>query len=309
MRRFAYDDGVKKNVTNFLNLASITLSLLTLMGLFDFFRRKKPATSPAKQPLDVGARLCFVLCRDTTPNDLARASAVAADIFGYGYTADVSGESLVSINHGDETVGFLMHVPVPIPEREAEVNAAGNFLWPQGEEEAAAHRAHVIVTLAGKGESPVAEAMLVTRLALVALELFDGLGVYWGNASVTNSRELFEQCAREMTDTHLPLPIWLRYQPVRADAADNTADSPAEIGMYTLGLKQFGLMEIEIDRCGMDLGELFDFVSNLAHYLVMSGPVIKDGNTVGGSEEERILVRYRPSMIDRTRRVYKVIFE
>jgi len=285
------------------------------MGLFDFFRRRKPASAPAKQPLDVGARLCFVLCREQTPGDLSHASTVAADIFGYGYTAEVSAEKLVSINHGDETVGFLMHVPVPIPEREAESNAAGNFLWPDGEEEAAAHRAHVIVTLAGKGESPVQEAMLVTRLALVALELFDGLGVYWGNASVANSRELFEQCAREMTETHLPLPVWLRFQPVRADADNDNADPapsddpPAEIGMYTLGLKQFGLMEIEIDRCGMDLGELFEFVSNLAHYLVMSGPVIKDGNTVGGSEEERILVRHRPSMIDRSRRVYKVIFE
>ncbi len=280
------------------------------MGLFDFFRRKKPASAPAKKPLDVGARLCFVLCREQTPGDLSHASAVAADVFGYGYTAEVSAESLVSISHGEDTVGFLMHIPAPIPEREAESNAAGNFLWPDGEDEAAAHRAHVIVTLAGKGESPVAEAMLVTRLALVALELFDGLGVYWGNACVTNSRELFEQCAREMTETHLPLPVWLRFQPVRADAdQDTTEDLPNEIGMYTLGLKQFGLMEIEIDRCGMDLGELFEFVSNLAHYLVMSGPVIKDGNTVGGSEEERILVRHRPSMIDRTRRVHKVIFE
>jgi hypothetical protein len=166
------------------------------------------------------------------------------------------------------------------------------------------------VTLSSIGESPIHEAMLVTRLALVALELFDGLGVYWGNACVTNSRELFEQCAREMTETHLPLPVWLRFQPVRADADQEiTDDPPAEIGMYTLGLKQFGLMEIEIDRCALDLGEIFEFVSNLAHYLVMSGPVIKDGNTVGGSAEERILVRYRPSMIERSRRVYKVIFE
>lgn len=270
------------------------------MGLFDFFRRKKPASVPADTASPVGTRLCFVLCRDATPGDLSRASAVAADIFGYGYTAEVRPEKIVHIMHGDETIGSLGHMATPIPEREAEY-AGDNFLWPNGAVETAAHRAHVVVFLARTGDSPVEEAMLVTRLALVALELFDGLGVYWGNACVTNSREMFEQCAREMTDEHLPLPVWLRFQPVRADND--------EIGMYTLGLKQFGLMEIEIDRSPMELGELFDFVSNLAHYLVMSGPVIKDGNTVGGSEEERILVRYRPSMIERSRRVYKVIFE
>ena len=39
------------------------------------------------------------------------------------------------------------------------------------------------------------------------------------------------------------------------------------------------------------------------------GPVIADGNTVGGDDEERILVRHLPSMIDATREVYKIVFE
>lgn len=74
-------------------------------------------------------------------------------------------------------------------------------------------------------------------------------------------------------------------------------------------MSQFGLMEIEVDRCRMDLEKLFEFVSNIAHYLVQSGPVIADGNTVGGSEEDRILVRHGLSMIDQERRVYKIVFE
>lgn len=274
------------------------------MGFFDFFRKKKPTKVPAPRPspteAQVGTRHCFVLCRSEKPDDLSRASAVAADVFGYGYTAE-SKDSVVSVMFGEKMIGFLGHMPFPIPDGEAEANAAGNLLWPNGEEEAALHRSHVIVYVtAGDEESPVEVAMTVTRLALIALELFDGLGVYWGNASVTNSRELFEQCAGEMTDTHLPLQIWLRFQPVKQDD---------EFGMYTLGLRQFGLMEIEIERCPLELSEVFDFVSNLAHYLVMSGPVIKDGNTVGGSAEERILVRHQPSMIEKTRRVHKVIFE
>ena len=32
----------------------------------------------------------------------------------------------------------------------------------------------------------------MSRLALVALDVFDGIGVYWGNASVCNWRETFE---------------------------------------------------------------------------------------------------------------------
>jgi len=45
---------------------------------------------------------------------------------------------------------------------------------------------------------------------------------------------------------------------------------------------------------------------NIATYLIEQGPVIADGNTVGGSEEERVVVRHAPSMIDRPGLVYRL---
>ena len=92
-------------------------------------------------------------------------------------------------------------------------------------------------------------------------------------------------------------------------ASNSVHVSDDEIGLYTLGMSQFGLMDIEVDRCKMDLEDLFEFVSNIAHYLIQSGPVIEDGNTVGGSADERILVRHRASMIDADRQVYRIVFE
>jgi hypothetical protein len=79
--------------------------------------------------------------------------------------------------------------------------------------------------------------------------------------------------------------------------------------MYTLGMQQFALMDIEVDRCTLNVEELFNVVSNVAHYLIRSGPVIEDGHTVGSSERERILVRHRPSILDKNRQVYKIVFE
>ena len=175
-------------------------------------------------------------------------------------------------------------------------------MWPDGREEAATHQAHVIVTNMGSGnQSPIQSAISVSQLALVALKLFDGLGVYWGNASVCNSRAVFEDFCQGMSDEHLPIPVWLRFQLVPA--------SDGGIRIYTLGMCQFDLMDIEVDRCTMDIDNLFEFVANIAHYLIQSGPIIADGNTVGGSAEERILVRHRPSMIDKKKTVYKIVFE
>jgi len=73
-------------------------------------------------------------------------------------------------------------------------------------------------------------------------------------------------------------------------------------------MQQFNLMEIEVDRCDLPAEDLFEFVSNIAHYLIQSGPVIADGNTVGSDENEQILVRHLPSMIDDTKTVYKIVF-
>lgn len=269
------------------------------MGIFDFFRKKSSAAEPQAEHTP---RHCFVLCKEAQPGDLSRAAEVAAEVFGPGYSAEVGEEDIVAVTCGEDTIGFLAHVPAPIPDGEAEANADGNFLWPNGKVEAGKHRSHVIVTTVGGGkQSPAQAAIAVAQLALVALDLFDGLGVYWGNACVSNSREIFEGFCDDISEEHLPVPVLLRFQVIRA--------SDDEIGLYTLGMSQFGLMDLEVDRCQMDLDELFEFVSNIANYLIDNGPVIADGNTVGGSEEERIVVRHRPSMIDKNRKVYKILFD
>jgi hypothetical protein len=247
-------------------------------------------------------RHCFVLCREAEPGDLSRADEAVARVFGPGYSVDCSGKNMIMVTCGEENVGFLAHMPAPIPGGEAEDNAEGNFLWPDGKEKVSKHRSHVIVGNVGAEErTPIQSALEVSQLVLVALDLFDGIGVYWGNASVCNSREIFETFCAGISQEHLPVPVWLRFQLVRT--------SDVEIGLYTLGMNQFDLMDIEVDRCTMDIESLFECVSNIAHYLIHNGPVIADGHTVGGSEDERILVRHRPSMIDENRQVYKIVFD
>lgn len=269
------------------------------MPFSDRFRRKRPENA---RKAEHATRHCFVLCSTATPHDLSSAASIVSDVFGAEYSADYDEKNIVTVARGDETIGFLAHMAAAIPGGEAEENADGNFLWPEGRKEASSHRSHVIATNFGSGEqSPVQSAIAVSRLALVALRLFDGIGVYWGNASVCNSRAVFEDFCQDMSDEHAPVPVWLRFQLVRA--------SDDGIGMYTLGMHQFDLMDVEVDHCTLDIGDLFEFVSNIAHYLIQSGPVIADGNTVGGSAEERILVHHRPSMIDKKKTVYKIVFE
>jgi hypothetical protein len=245
---------------------------------------------------------CFVLCDHQAKVDSKSADEIVKRHLGPDYSVDASDEAILSVNKGKDVIGFLALMPAPIPNEEAENNAEDNFLWPNGREEAAKHTCHVIVTIAGSGDySPTQAVIAIARLALIALELFDGIGVYWGHGSVCNNRETFENFCEEMSEEHIPLPAVVRFQFV------STSDD--EHGLYTLGLNQFGLMEIEVDHATMELSDLFEYVCNVAHYLVLSGPVISDGNTIGSDEDEQIVVRHQPSMIDKSRKVYKILFE
>lgn len=270
------------------------------MSLFNWFRRSK---APKRALINEHTpRHCLVLCRTDRAGDPRDAAIAVAKVFGKDYSVNCDDPNIFIVEQGERTIGFLAHMPAPIPGNEAENNADGNFLWPEGKDQAAEHESHVIVTTMGGDEMPPVDAAIeLTKLALVALRAFDGLGVYWGNANVCNSREVFEGFCKGMTNEHVPVPIWLRFEFV--------SESEEEIGMYTLGMQQFNLMEIEVDRCKLSPGDLFEFVSNIAHYLIQTGPVISDGNTVGSDENQQILVRHLPSMTDDTKTVYKIIFE
>jgi hypothetical protein len=141
----------------------------------------------------------------------------------------------------------------------------GNCLWPGGKHEIATHCWHVVVlNLGAEGQTPIQSAVVLTRLALAALKLFDGMGVSWGNASVCDSRALFEAACKDVSETPVRVPAWLRFQIVCA--ADN------EFGMYTLGMDQFGLLEIEVERCAMQGRELLALVADVAQYLISEWP-------------------------------------
>jgi hypothetical protein len=151
-------------------------------------------------------------------------------LLGADYSAEVDDSRIVSISilRRGSPIGILAHLPAPIPNQEAEDYADRNVLWRNGKIEAGRHRSHVIVTMLGdEAETPIQSALEVTRLALVALRLFDGIGVYWGNAEVTNSREMFETFCSDISENHLPVPIWLRFQLVRANDEQVATSTPS----------------------------------------------------------------------------------
>ncbi len=80
------------------------------------------------------------------------------------------------------------------------------------------------------------------------------------------------------------------------------------MNFYTRGLSEFGAKEIEILNSKKKPSEIFEFLSGLCTYLLVKGDVIEDGDTVGGSDEEKIKTKWADSHIGLEGKVIRIEF-
>ena len=84
-----------------------------------------------------------------------------------------------------------------------------------------------------------------------------------------------------MQNGEIPFSLWVLIQ-FSKQPNGNTLIS-------TLGMRAFEQMEIETEST-LPLDQTFDFVRKFGTYILANGPVVKDGQTIGHSEAQRIKV-------------------
>lgn len=220
--------------------------------------------------------------------------------FGHAVVGSVEGEDAGSIDVDKKNLVVFRLIPVPVPDGEAERISEGNFLWPDARGSVEAHQSHIMLTLLTSERNKVRRALVLTQASSALLEAFQGMAVYWGAGSIINSRDVFLELSQDSTAEDPPLFLWIRFQPYQTEKQKSA--------IYTTGLEQFGLREIECDECDWPNSELLDFVYNTACYLLTSGVEVRDGDTVGEDENMKIRARYGKSVRDETRDVLKINF-
>jgi len=158
------------------------------------------------------------------------------------------------------------------------------------------HKAHLICNVSGPIEKKMAAYQLTKVVAATCL-LTPALGVYWGAAGLMHDPEPFVGMATEMTRDGLPLYLWLQFIVGRSQDG---------VGVRTIGMASLGFMEIEVVDSALPAKEVGGFVFNIAHFLLDHGPVLKDGDTIGLSAEQKILVRHLPSTVNESEKVYRL---
>jgi hypothetical protein len=185
---------------------------------------------------------------------------------------------------------FVATMPAPIPWRDLEGPCATAWWWPDATAEMKKHKAHFVIYLRQSNDNAVSKCILLTKIVAAVTATSNSVGVYWGNGALVYPPELMLKSVASMTPKNLPVNLWIDFR---------AAPQPGETILgHTTGLYDFGLLEIEIQDSKESPKEVMKMLTAAAEYLLVHGPIMKSGDTIGFSETQRIPVRFGVSRLD-----------
>jgi len=178
-------------------------------------------------------------------------------------------------------------VDAPIPGREAEQFAMANYMWKDAVSETEKHKAHLIISVMGDGDA-MEKAKLFVKTASSALKQDTVLGLYYNGAAVFQP-SMYRECAEMMRSGEIPLLniVWF-----------GLFSDGKQAGVHTYGMRQFGKEEIEVyvPKEKADLNAIRNFVFGTAMYVLKENAVLRDGETIGFSAEQKLPIKVSPAL-------------
>ena len=239
----------------------------------------------------MGISLAFV---PLVPKAKINSKAIAADIAAKWpdsppatpVKAEKPGQFVLEL--GDcSIIGQL--VAKPIPQGSLEESIDTSMLWPAAREDLRPHAGHIIVTVLDPDEDVRLRGAKILTYAVAGIlgSCPEALGVAWGPRALLCPSQLFQEMAAKLLPDGLPLYLWVQFR--AGKSPDGTTSG------FTIGMSELGHKEFETANASDSVPELRERLFNLALYVLESGPVILDGNTIGADANEKIQVVYGES--------------
>jgi Domain of unknown function (DUF4261) len=189
-------------------------------------------------------------------------------------------------------------IDAPIPAGELDFPCATNFSWDGACDAVGKMQAHAIITtLPLDGQSTRAH-VYNTAIVQAVSALSNSVGIYWGNGSNFWSPEQFADAALTASFDDPPYLLWVGHKMQR--------EADGSMSFFTIGMPNFGTRDVEVQHTRADVPSTFDMMRFVSLYLAGQGPVIKDGETIGRSADEKIKVTVGPSVYDPQKEVYRL---
>lgn len=189
----------------------------------------------------------------------------------------------------DALTAMVMDCPVPAGTLDRAYD--GNMTWPQAQGTLAGHTHHIVVGClrdsVDKSER-ISNATSLTLVCAALAELTNCLGVYWtASETVCETRNFIAEASQTLDGRRAP-HFWTRLYLFRGEARGDRFP----VGCVTRGLHELVGREIEFEPAMLAPADVAQRVLGAAHLLLFGPKEIKDGDTIGISSSERILVRH-----------------
>jgi hypothetical protein len=189
-------------------------------------------------------------------------------------------------------------LPMPMPSDHLEASYEASWLWPTAKADLRSHAAMLTLSADG-GDTAVDRMVPLTMLTAAFLgTCAQAAGVFWDAAGHLVRGDVFRDFAARKLPAQLPLLLWIGC-PAWPNA-DGTSRG------HTVGLRQFGLPEIETTDAPSSVPDLRDWFDRLAEHLITTGAPIRDGAVIARSATETVAVSYGPSWFGLGERVLQL---
>jgi hypothetical protein len=190
----------------------------------------------------------------------------------------------------DGDIVFGLNMDFPYPET-LQQQAQFAYWWPNALSDLGRHKAHLMVSCQWAKHSRLDAHMRHLVLVRELVEQLPVIGMLWGSSLI--QADTFKGEFANSLKGGFPFSLWVLIQFSRQPNGN--------ILISTLGMRDFEKLEIETES-SLPLDQTFDLVRKFGSYVLSTGAVVKDGDTVGLSELQKIKVRhtrsFRPDVND-----------
>jgi len=217
-------------------------------------------------------------------------NSFCVDSFCNDYTSNYN--SLVEEPTGDSAsfifkiegeMAAIAHMNIPIPSSDIKETAIYSYNWQTALKDTDRHQSHLIVSLMQGGQDQIKRFKIFTKIICSLLRTTNAIGIYKGSQSLLIPKDDYLNEAHLMSEEFLPLNLWI-YFGLRVTDKGKSG--------YTYGLKEFNKTEMEILDSSKSMEDIREFLFNITHYVLDNDITFQDGQTIGDSAEEKILIKF-----------------
>lgn len=173
-------------------------------------------------------------------------------------------------------------MPAPIPDGAPEHFAHGNYMWRDAVETVKSHKAHLLICILGDDGDILEKGRLYVMASAAVLKQESATAFYQEGA--VYEPEMYLVAARMLKSHQIPLLNWVWF---------GLYNDGKMAGCYTYGMRRFGKEEMEVYVASeeADLNSIREFVISIATYVIDTDATLRDGETIGFSEEQKLSIR------------------